>query len=307
MTTDSPKKSFESTLRAYLEQEEGRTFLAGLSHDSIDQVSRKIIEENTFGDIALLEKLVTGVWKESSCLPFIRHSLWCAHREAYWRMPATSERKNTTCFKVRGEEHLLNTHGHPTIVISPMSLCTDDAMEAVQRALSCNQPGRPIICYGEDMENFLDRNPHHQFLFANDSLQGIRTIINVLQQGGIFLTYPDFVYRHHHAIQHKLFGINRSYSAGLIKIAAHTHAALLPATLKHCNDTIEICFFSPIPGSNFSQHNSTPRPVKEQALTIFISRLLESLILQIPNQWRLLPTLAYESPEMARSMVQGHH
>ena len=270
-----------------------------LDAEKIRAVSEKLVRENTYGDLQVLEKTVYSIWGEQSAQPFISHNLWCAHREAVYRTDGGDQAWEGMRFDIDGIENLLQTKDRPTIVISPMTLCTDDAMESIMTVFRQQQPDRKIVCYGEDMESYLERKPEQRSIFVGDTISGIRKILGVLREGGVFLTYPDFVYSQHNAIKGRLFGLPRAFSAGLLKIALHSDAIFLPAITRHQPDSIEIKFFGPVARPVDGIAPGHDHSLQEQVLAMVIGRLLEALILQVRNQWRLLPTLSYEAVEMA--------
>jgi lauroyl/myristoyl acyltransferase len=280
-----------------LQKPEGVSFLQSLTDERINAISNDFVKENVFGDVALLKQTVLSIWDNNTIHEFIAHSLWCAHREAMTR--ATQNTIENIAFDFIGVENLLATNNKPVIVISPMTLCTEDAIKAIMTAIEKFQPNRKFICYGEDMNNFLDRNPACYSFFADDTVSGIRKILEVLKKGGIFFTYPDFVYNTHNSFHGELFGVPRTYSAGLIKIALHSQAILLPTITKHNSEKIEITFFESIQLTLPAKDKDQSKSFHEQILTRVIGKILEALILKVPNQWRLLPTLTHEVEEMA--------
>jgi hypothetical protein len=293
------KKGLEYSLRCWLEQPEGRAFLQALNDKKMRSFSDKIMREDTYGDLQLLETTIHSIWDEPSAQPFIEHNLWCAHREAIYRTCGRDAAWDGWKLDIDGIDSLLQTAEQPTIVISPMTLCTDDAMESILTVLRQQQPNRKIICYGEDMDSYLKRKPEQRSIFAEDNVSGIRKILQVLREGGVFLTYPDFVYRQHNAVKGKLFGLPRAFSAGLLKIAMHSDALFLPALSRRQPDGIEIRFFGSVARPANAAASALDRSLQEQVLVTVAGRLLEALILQVPNQWRLLPTLSYNAVEMA--------
>ncbi|MET0635658.1 MAG: hypothetical protein ABWZ25_06495 [Chitinophagaceae bacterium] len=296
MNIKQDKQDLEKTLRQYLENTSGRAWLQSLDETTIGMVADKLIRENTFGDQELLNKTIYGVWGEPALHDFIRHTIWCAHREALHRGTHPEKTNQQIVFQYSGIEHLQLTIGRPTIIVSPMTICTDDAVDGILSVFKKYQPSRKIIFYGENMDSYLERHPEHRSLFATDTISGIRQILSVLREGGVFLTYPDFVYNNHKANETQLFGRPRPISAGLLKIATHTNAILLPAVMKRISHTIQLCFFGSI--TQTEAPAPTDSKLREQVLAIVISRLLEALILQVPAQWRLLPTLSHEAAEV---------
>lgn len=297
MSNPQERQDLEKTLRQYLEDPRGRQWLQSLDETGIRAVAGKLIRENPYGDIGLLSKTIEGVWGKDLLSEFIEHAVWCAHREAIHRSNVNGIAQPQINFTARGIEHLHETSGQPTIIISPMTLCTDDAVDGIVTVLKQHQPGRKIIFYGEHMESYLQRRPEYSSLFASDNVVGIKKILSVLHDGGLFLTYPDFVYNAHGAIETELFGRPRSVSSGLLKIAARTNAIFLPAAIKHITGSIEFCFFDGVPQP---ESPAAYAGFREQVLAIVISKLLEGLIDQVQGQWRLLPTLSQEAAEMAR-------
>src|SRR5690606_3531883 len=136
--------------------------------------------------------------------------------------------------------------------------------------------------------------PRFESIFAESNITGIKKIRQVLRNNGIFFTYADFVYDVHRIIQGRLFGIVRNYSHGLISIAASSQAALLPLTIFHHGDHMEVNLLEPVKHSISSYQDKISVQQKEEVLCIVLGKILEGLIQNVPNQWRLLSTLTHE-------------
>ncbi|MFN9622034.1 MAG: hypothetical protein ACK587_04245 [Cyanobacteriota bacterium] len=291
-------KSLDYSLCRLLETSEGISFLQALNAASISELGSQLLSEDPFHDKDLLATSVRCLWSCDSPLEFLCHCLWCAHREALWRMPASERGEIRLPVKITGSEHLLDTHNEATILIAPMTICMGDAIDSVINILCRCQPGRSLVIYGEDMDTYLKREPQMEPLFAPDTTSGIKKIRTVLNQKGIFMTYPDFVYSKHAVQVGELFGMARPYSGGFLSIAAASRATLLPLRVYYHEGDLELQFFSPVRQPDWQP--APPRFIQTQVIRLVVGKLLEGLIKQVPNQWRLLPTLSHDSEDMAR-------
>lgn len=290
-------RSLEEALADALQNPSGLKYLANLTDDKIQSLSHSAVAEDWYHDLRLIENSIREIWKITSADSFIAHAIWCAHREAQWMLK--SERLKSLNIAYQQPEHLLQTLNKPTVIVTPMTLCTHDAMYVILSTLQEFMPERQLVVYGEDMQSYLQLHPDHIDLFAQDTLPGIIKIIKTLKSGGVFLTYPDFVYRQHAGISGQLFGLNRSFSAGFLTITLKSAAELLPLSITRCADTLNIRFFPSIKSNKSDEFLRLPVPVCMQLQCLLVSKVLEGLIFEVPNQWRLLPTLTHESEGMA--------
>lgn len=290
-------RSLEEALALTMRDKTGLETLASLTNTAIDEISETAVQEDWYGDMHLIKTAVQEIWKTPTANSFIVHSIWCSHREARWLHGKTKNIELINNFYQ--PEHFIETQNKPTIIIAPMTLGTYDALQITLNAIDRFQPERPIIFYGENMESYLALHPEHKKLFAPNSLQGIKQILETLASGGLFLTYPDFVYQGHAAIQGELFGMPRSFSSSFLKILLKSEAEILPVTIVKSENELQMRFFRSISTKKPSEYKLLPTAVQVELNCLLVSKILEGLILQIPNQWRLLSTLTHESEGMA--------
>jgi hypothetical protein len=230
---------------------------------------------------------------------FFEHQLWCAWRQAAW----TSGLAAPLPMRIEGETWLRETEGFPTLLVTPMTLATDDAMNAIARL---NTTGRGCIVFGEDIDVSDALTRERIEIVGGASVTGlsremVRRILQVLDDGGVLCTYADFVYEGRTADAIPLFGIERPVSAGFLSLAARNGTMLLPLICLREGDAIVVQLDEPVRIQD-DRSAGTPNPVAARALVAnAVGNLLESLIRRAPEQWLLLPTLTFESPEMARA------
>nr|WP_255492614.1 hypothetical protein [Luteimonas sp. RC10] len=127
-------------------------------------------------------------------------------------------------------------------------------------------------------------------------MQGVKQIMDVLAHGGVFCTYPDFVYRGRGALPYAMFGRPRSMASAMLSIAMKTRAVLLPAQCRLTVDQISIEVDEPL---------AIDAGVKGaeglRFLTDAVGGILEQQISANPSAWLLLNSLVAASPQMAQS------
>jgi lauroyl/myristoyl acyltransferase len=180
-----------------------------------------------------------------------------------------------------------------------MTIGTNDIILFALHALKRFQPNRKIVIYGEDMEVYCAAHPEYQELFAQNTIHGMKKILSILDEGGIFITYPDFTYKQHLTVAGTLFGIERAFSSSFLKILLKSKAVLLPMTATRLKSALQMHFYAPILYNTNEEYENLPTEIKIKILCTLISKIIEGLILKVPNQWRLLPTLSHESQDMA--------
>lgn len=292
-------RSLEETLAHAMRHPAGLQELASLNEITIQATSQLAVDEDWYGDMHLIKTAIKEVWKIKMPYSFIAHSIWCAHREAQWLLKTDKFEETNLSYHFHQPEYFIQTQNKPTIIITPMTLGTYDAIHIVLTAINRFQPQRQVVFYGEHMESYLELHPEHKKLFTQNTSAGIKQILQTLHSGGIFLTYPDFVYKEHAVIHGELFGIKRSFSSSFLKIALKSEVELLPVTINKINDSLHMKFYSPISADNSNDYKQLPDSIRMQLQSLLVSKILEGLIVQVPNQWRLLTTLTHDSKEMA--------
>lgn len=121
----------------------------------------------------------------------------------------------------------------------------------------------------------------------------------MLDGGGILCTYPDFVYETRAAETIRLFGWDRPVSSGFISLASRNGTMLRPLVCRHKDDAVLVHIDEPVRVENQGLSGPPDRTRARTAIGQAVGELLEGLIRRAPEQWLLLPTLTFESPEMA--------
>ncbi|ATD68151.1 hypothetical protein CNR27_12510 [Luteimonas chenhongjianii] len=146
-----------------------------------------------------------------------RHQLTYVAREARWRLGSIASEH---AIDVLGSQWLDEVRDRPVLTVMPMQMCTSDAINVVSKCF----PGRQIIFFGEgvDASHYPWMTPTP--LFASQGMQGVKQIMDVLVGGGVFCTYPDFVYQGRGALPYAMFGRPRSMASAMLSIAIKTRA-----------------------------------------------------------------------------------
>lgn len=216
---------------------------------------------------------------------YVHHSVWCAWREARWQATQPSPLP----LVVEGERWLEETRGHATLFLSPMTLAMHDALGAVEKLLQ----GRPVAVFGEDLGQD-QRAKLNSFTVVTSGADAKARLREILDRDGVVCTYADFVYTGRRAEPIALFGIDRPISSGFVDLASLPGVMLLPVVLLHDDGCVvvemEEAYLIPSDGAAGESR---------QALKSIIQETLERLVRRAGAQWLLLPSLTFESPQMA--------
>jgi hypothetical protein len=212
------------------------------------------------------------------------HRLWCAWRDAAWGCG----RAAALPIRLEGEQWLRETEGRPTLIVTPMTLATGDALHAIAELTG----GRRCVVYGEE-DALYDVGANA--LVTGDSANAAATVLSVLREGGALCTYADFVYGGHAAAPMPLFGIERPVSSGFLSLASRAGTMLLPLICLHRGAQLVVSCEEPVVIEAEPQRRHAARA----AVAGVVGELLEGLIARAPEQWRLLPSLTFEAPQMA--------
>lgn len=190
-------------------------------------------------------------------------------------------------WQILGRRFLDETSGQAVILLTPMMLPLLDVLEIVNISFK----GRQIIFYGERLdttkaEALSSVFKANKLSFARMGSGGVKEILRCMNKGGVFCTYPDFVYDGHKAVAGMLFGQRRPFSRSFMKLCRRPGACILPVRIDCVNRNAE--FLEPIlldfPGD-------LPRRVAERSTIDIVCRLMEELIRLSPECWLLLGTL----------------
>lgn len=229
----------------------------------------------------------------------IEHQLWCTWREAAW----TNAVARPLPLRVEGTEWLRETLGHPTMVVAPMTLARTDALQAIERLTPSDRPG---IIFGEDVQ-LHQANEQLPEVVTGHSPATPRRIADILARNGILYTYPDFVYQGRAVEPIDLFGLPRPIASGFVSLAARPNTMLLPAVCLRTDGGLLVRLEEPVLVLDEDGSGGRRNPTGRRAVGRVVAQLLESLIRTAPHQWRLLPTLTFDAPEMAAAGASPRH
>lgn len=162
-----------------------------------------------------------------------------------------------------------------------------------------NVAGRPCVVFGEDLDAASNVPSDRLEIVSGMSGATVRRILEVLDEGGILCTYPDFVYERRAAETIRLFGMDRPVSSGFISLASRNGTMLLPLVCNREYDAVVVHIDEPVRVENQGPTEAPGRTRARAVIGQVVGELLEGLIRRAPEQWLLLPTLTFESPEMA--------
>lgn len=256
--------------------------------NDLRDVARWVDDVNPYQERAALARALRLAGGDATdLLPHIEHQLWCAWREAGWNIGAAEPLPIT----VEGRAWLGETTGHATIVISPMTLASGDALSAI----STLKDERPCIVFGERVA-IQQAERIGVDAVDEESVGTVRRIRDVLGDGGMLCTYPDFVYAGHSTYPMELFGTMRPVASGFLSFASMRGAMLLPVMCRRRDDEIVVSVDEPlyVQGGERHANRSHARAVIADAIAV----ILEGQIRRAPEQWRLLATLTFDSPQM---------
>lgn len=224
----------------------------------------------------------------------VEHQLWCAWRQAAW----TNGLAEPLQIRAEGLEWLAETEGKPTLLVTPMTLAPGDAMNAIAQL---NTARRPCVVFGEDIGTGDDVAGDRLEVVSGMSGATVRRILEVLAQGGVLCTYPDFVYEGRTAESIPLFDADRPVSSGFLSLAARHGTMLLPLACFREDEGVLVHVEEPVEVQADPTLDAAGRGAARALVANAVGDLLEGLIRLAPEQWLLLPTLTFESPEMARA------
>ncbi|MCI4062691.1 hypothetical protein MRQ36_08945 [Micromonospora sp. R77] len=223
----------------------------------------------------------------------LAHQLWCAWRQARWTAGAARPLPTT---QVVGAEWLAETAGHPTVLVSPLTVPAPDALHAVAEVFG----DRPLVAFGEDTSS-AELPAGVRVPVVSEGSGALRRILATLADGGVLCTYPDFVYPGRGVEPVTLFGRRRPISAGFVSLAARPGTMLLPAVLHRRGDRLVLRLEEPLLVGDRPADRASARAGLRQVL----ADVLAALISRAPEQWLLLPTLTFDSPQLAPLPAAG--
>jgi hypothetical protein len=272
--------SFEPTL--------ARLF-ASTPWSQVEELARWSHADDPYGEREAIRRALAIVGADVDASGHVLHQLWSAWRQAAWTSGVAEPLQVT----LEGAAHLAETEGHPTLLVTAMTLAPADAIDAIARTRSA---GRPCIVFGEDMDTEGQSPAGDVEIVTGISGATIRRILDVLDAGGILCTYPDFVYDYRSADTIRLYGLERPVASGFVSLASRNGTMLLPLLCSRAgSDKLVVDVFEPVEVVSDGSGREAARALIRAAL----SSMLEEIIGRAGDQWLLLPTLTFESPQMA--------
>lgn len=281
--------SLASTLLELRSTSAGRKLI--LSKDPVSEAKRLCSEDPYQENARMLAALHSaGADHDTALQQWYEHLVLVARRESAYmeKSPVFTPLE----YDIHGKPWLLETINYPTLFVSPMTLALPDVLSVMNNIIV----DRPLVIYGESM-SVASYGPLAKFA-AGDGLNAVRRIRSTLRRNGILCTYPDFVYEGHSAIRVNLLGYSRPLSSGFVNLAAQHGAMLLPVSLVMASkeERLRIEFDEPM---LIPKLDKTALCNERIYLAQCIADMLTSLIRRYPTQWLLLPTLTFDSPQIA--------
>ncbi|MFJ4776695.1 hypothetical protein [Streptomyces sp. NPDC088762] len=253
----------------------------------LDRLADWVCERDPYGELPRLRAALGRVDpRDDDLRGHVRHQLWCAWRQAAW---TAGTGRPLPAVVAAGRQWLDETRGHPTVLVTPMTMSTADALHTVSAVFA----DRHVVALGEGAIPQYDA----EVSVVSGDVGSIRHVLRHLAAGGVLGTYADFVYADRDAEPTALFGRARPISSGFVAVASRPGTMLLPTVMRLSGDEqIAMEFDEPI------LVQGTPQDVRfaREAMRRLIAQLLEGLIRRNPRQWLLLPTLSFDSPQLAR-------
>lgn len=263
---------------------------ASLPESSIAKLSDWYAANDPYQESAATARALDVVGADRSVVSHVRHQLWCAWREAGWKSASAAP----LTLRVIGQEWLRETENHPTLLVCPMTLGLSDSLHAIA-SLS---RGRRCAVFGESVED--TEATHGLEIITGETPAAARRIRAILDANGVLCTYVDFVYSGHVAETIRLFGAPRPVSSGFLSLAARNNTMLLPILCVREGEGIVVHISEPSLIRIESREPSLRDAARDEVVHT-IGCALEDLLRVAAEQWLLLPTLTFESPQMSQA------
>jgi lauroyl/myristoyl acyltransferase len=298
----APAADLQRALAELLEHDLGRRDLAFATPEQLRALARDLVRDADGGFVgavkAAAQRLQLGCDADEVAREHVEHLVWVAHRRAFWETRARASRDLPGfVFSTENTHHVLQTAGHPTVLITPMMLVYEDALWIADAAFA----GREVAMYGEELigdATFATLDALCSFERVRLAA-GPRDILGVLDRNGMFVTYPDFTYAGH-AVRHTaFFGMQWPFSSAFLRICARPGTMLLPAFIRHAGDGVTFHFAEPLL-IELPRGAPVDRRWTEPLVAATVARLLEAMIAANPAQWQLLVTLVAKCEQRAR-------
>lgn len=247
-----------------------------------------LASEDPYGERAGIEAAFQRIGRAATMVALVHHQVWCAHREAAWRTGLLDRDREVAALIVEGEDWVRETEGHPTVLISPMTVALSDAAWVIAAAVGAVAPGRRVVIDGDTgIVGATDPGA------PGSGTATVRSIVDALAGHGVFSTCADFVPRTRDAVYVELFGKRHPISASCVSVASQPNTMLLPCLVLHGRDGGLRCkFYEPILVAIDNGPQSIDRRAwSHRAVAQLVGVTLETLIREAPHQWQLLTGL----------------
>ena len=299
------KISLQEKISQLVEHDIGCQFLAVAGCLQLKKIAREIVSRDLYSFPSVIKAAANHLKLTDNLEEFVadhlEHILWVGHREALWRSGRIDSPQSVGIkFSIKGIKNLRMTKNFPIVLISPMTLAYADVLWIARKALKL----RDIVIYGEglvtdstfsDVSSVFDLNGVN--LVGADSA-GVRKILGTLNKGGIFLTYPDFVYSGHKVQYCKVLGMKWPFSSSFISICSRNETMLLPCYVRRKCNTIFFHLEQPLQVVLPEGASSNPR-WSQQLVGTAVAQLLTNMIIRNPVQWLLLSSVIAECNQRA--------
>lgn len=302
MTGHRPRTSSAHSLRMLAADPIGRSLLALASDEIVSHIAENFAREDPYGEVAFLKAAMArlGLCGDGNLAAVLGHQLWCAHRESAWRSNRLDTGSRAPSFALQGADWVRQTVGYPTVLIVPMMLALQDVSWILTQAIHELAPSRRVTLYGEEVEAGSVGFSEVDKRMAGSGRAALRNIMDALAAGGVYCTYPDFVFEGHEAMKVRFFGAPHPISSAFVSIASRPGTMLLPTVAHRGEGDNLVCrFFEPILVEDGGRYESVEERTWRRAnVAQLVASLLEMLIAEAPQQWRLLATMSHEAPQM---------
>jgi lauroyl/myristoyl acyltransferase len=292
------KWSLQESLTSLAGDAVGISVLSRLSEESLLDLAEAWYRDDLYRCGTIARNGLAAVFgrdpTDKQAVRAIEHVLWCSWRSALW---STGRLRPGSALRFEDQHHFEDTAGAPTIVISPMMLCAQDTLALILQYVD----KRPVVVYGEGIatrQHSHLKMPEHVHVVGDGSRRSVSVILRTLMDGGVFCTYPDFVFEGHAVLDGYLFGCPRPYSKAFISLCSRQNVHLLPVLTRREDGGFVASFEEPV----VFEFDSRPgvEQLLERSVLYAVQSLLEGLINQEPEQWLLLGTLSAEACRTVR-------
>ena len=284
------RKSFEQELYLLTKSVVGNAVLATIDEAQLTAMADRFYDRDVHQCKTIARRALTCIPTvrdiDADARAFVKHMVWYTWRTALWK----SGIKQAATWTYQGLSHFIEVKGQPIVIVTPTMIPLCDVIDLMAAIM----PDVPVVVYGEaigDLTRAHNEIPKNIQVIGND-IGGLECLLPVLLNGGVFCTYPDFVYEGHNTVECKMFGVPRKVSSSFVSICTKPEVKLLPLCLSYANGEFRAVAREAVQLEFSGQRMS--RQDKKRCILQFIISVLEAAIAQTPDQWIALGTLAAE-------------